>query len=965
MKIEKLIIYGFGKHENLHIKLGSGMNVLYGLNEAGKTTIQQFVLHILFGFPQKNSTLLRYEPKRGEKYGGQVHVIDDLYGKCIVERVRGKSAGDVIVYFEDGRKGNEVELELLLRQYDRISFESIFSFSLLQLQEFEKMDEVELSRTLLASGTTGVDSMMQLEKRMEKEMGDLFKKSGKIPAMNVKIEELRALEKQLHDEKEKVEEYAPSIQRLGAIDERLVDLREQEKQLQEELRRLALMRQLLPLHHKRKTLESRLVTVSTVAFPADGIRRYETLSSKLAEAEIVKQRMEKELAEIAMRMPKDEERKQIIELENIVAKESEWHGWRTAVTVAEDEKRRLMSRQRNLFDRLGVQEEANKTILLQADVSLRKEEEMYELMEGLSETDRQFEFTEHQFVQVKNEWQETKNELEFIESTAPTLEEMELGREWPATRQRLAEAKAYVSFGKSTVNRQSPALLASLFLLAIAIMIFGFIRQEWLLILVGLLVVGIGIFFYIKKSESPQSESKMREMEKWMAAYDGNEQQMESLVARIDTYNRKKEKLQEVLQACEKKRDVLETELDLIQNSRNQIESDLSKFLLLYGFDGLLSRTIVPELFSMIREVQNVAHELEANEVRLQGALQHIDERAMEVETILQQSVPHEAMYEIVRREFSRRREVAELSKSLTINKDRVEISLIEATGLVESLQGKLQALFAEARVEEGDELYGAFAAHQEAVLLKGQLDDLQLQLEVHGTIHLPKGITNEGLVLKEEENKGIRASIAEELNTLVNERAALVTKTDKLLTDETYGQQLQLFEMKKAELADLARKWSERKAVSEAIKRIMTELKEEKLPQVLQAAERLFTELTDGKYVALEVTEKAYFEVVSNDGMRYPIIELSQATKEQAYISLRLALAASLADSAPFPMIMDDPFVHFDAERLSRMVELLDGLQTKRQFIYFTCHPKMKNQWQKATTINVSELGSEQGAIV
>ena len=179
MKIEKLIIYGFGKHENVTVDFGPGITVLYGLNEAGKTTIQQFILHILFGFPQKNNVLLRYEPKSGGKYGGQVHLVDETYGKCIVERVRGKSAGDVTVYFEDGKKGGEEELNTLLRQYDRASFESIFSFSLLQLQGFEKMDEDELSRTLLASGTTGVDSLLQLGNRMEKELGDLVQKVGK------------------------------------------------------------------------------------------------------------------------------------------------------------------------------------------------------------------------------------------------------------------------------------------------------------------------------------------------------------------------------------------------------------------------------------------------------------------------------------------------------------------------------------------------------------------------------------------------------------------------------------------------------------------------------------------------------------------------------------------------------------------------------------------------------------------
>ena len=66
------------------------------------------------------------------------------------------------------------------------------------------MDEEELSRTLLASGTTGVDSLLQLEKKMEKEMGDLFKKSGRNPEMNVKITELRELEIELKEEQEKV-----------------------------------------------------------------------------------------------------------------------------------------------------------------------------------------------------------------------------------------------------------------------------------------------------------------------------------------------------------------------------------------------------------------------------------------------------------------------------------------------------------------------------------------------------------------------------------------------------------------------------------------------------------------------------------------------------------------------------------------------------------------------------------------
>ena len=81
---------------------------------------------------------------------------------------------------------------------------------------------------------------------------------------------------------------------------------------------------------------------------------------------------------------------------------------------------------------------------------------------------------------------------------------------------------------------------------------------------------------------------------------------------------------------------------------------------------------------------------------------------------------------------------------------------------------------------------------------------------------------------------------MAKKLNVLINEKAALVNKTERLFTDETYRHKLQLFEMKKAELAELAKKWSESKAITEAIRRTMSELKEKKLPEVLEVAEAI-----------------------------------------------------------------------------------------------------------------------------
>lgn len=965
MKIEKLNIYGFGKHENVTVDFGQGISVVYGLNEAGKTTIQQFILHILFGFPPKNNALLRYEPKSGGKYGGQVHLIDETYGKCIVERIRGKSAGDVTVYFEDGTKGGEEQLNTLLRQYDRASFESIFSFSLLQLQGFEKMDEDELSRTLLASGTTGVDSLLQLGNRMEKELGDLFKKSGRIPEMNVKIMELRELEIELKEEQGKVGEYAPSIERIREIDDLLTELRGQEAELMQESQKLALVRQLLPLHQKKQALDARLSQLSGITFPADGIRRYEMLAGKLTEAEATKRRLEEELAELMTRMPEQHEFERIAELEILLAKETEWHRWQTAVTFEEENVSQQTSSKRRLLDRLGVKGLEAENTILEADVSIQKEEQMHKIIQELTEGDQQIGFVNRQLIQVENELADTETEIGGIERTAPAVEELERVQQWPKIRQQLAEAKAYISLSGRPVEQKSLMIPALLVVLAVAFIVFGFIQKEWFIIIAGVIVIGLDILIYSKKQHQTPDSAKLKQMEKIIAAYDGNEHQMEELTDRIGMYKRKKEDLQEAFMVLERKFQSLTSELENTYSNRRKTEFELVEFLGLYGFDEIPSTGIIPELFRMIREVQEVTRELNDALLRRQTIQQQIAVRLAEAEKIVRKFAPQETVYEMLRREFIHLNEQAETIRSLTVALERKESALKETSSLVNSLLEKVQALLAEAAVETEEAFYAAYNSHQEAFRLKGQLEDVNAQLASYGPLELPDGVVDEELRKKVNDISGTLSSISERLNVLINDKAALVNKTERLLTDEKYGRKLQHFEMKKSELAELVKKWSERKAITEAIRRTMSELKEKKLPEVLEAAEKLFCELTGGNYESLRVTETGHFEVVAKNGMRYPIVELSQATKEQAYISLRLALAASIMNTAPFPLMLDDPFVHFDEERLSRMIELLDNLQNKHQFIYFTCHEAMKDKWQGATILNVSDIGSEQGAMV
>lgn len=79
MRIKELYIKAFGKFIDREFKLGDNLNIIYGLNETGKSTIHRFIEAMLFGFVKpgvKRRVLVeeydRYRPWTGELYGGSL-----------------------------------------------------------------------------------------------------------------------------------------------------------------------------------------------------------------------------------------------------------------------------------------------------------------------------------------------------------------------------------------------------------------------------------------------------------------------------------------------------------------------------------------------------------------------------------------------------------------------------------------------------------------------------------------------------------------------------------------------------------------------------------------------------------------------------------------------------------------------------------------------------------------------------
>lgn len=103
MHIDRLEVKGFGRIKDLCISLYKGVNIVYGANESGKTTLQWFIRGMLYGLDNRRNSrnrmvkpLSRFEPWDKGYYGGSMEYSLDDGSTYKVER--NFSTGDVRLY---------------------------------------------------------------------------------------------------------------------------------------------------------------------------------------------------------------------------------------------------------------------------------------------------------------------------------------------------------------------------------------------------------------------------------------------------------------------------------------------------------------------------------------------------------------------------------------------------------------------------------------------------------------------------------------------------------------------------------------------------------------------------------------------------------------------------------------------------------------------------------------------------
>ncbi len=114
MIIKELNIGSFGKIKNTKIKFDKGLNIIYGKNESGKSTIQSFIKAFLYGMNSQKKSIRendrkRYLPWSGENAFGHLYIKSNNQDSYIINRTFGKSKKDDYSQIIDELTGKEVD----------------------------------------------------------------------------------------------------------------------------------------------------------------------------------------------------------------------------------------------------------------------------------------------------------------------------------------------------------------------------------------------------------------------------------------------------------------------------------------------------------------------------------------------------------------------------------------------------------------------------------------------------------------------------------------------------------------------------------------------------------------------------------------------------------------------------------------------------------------------------------------
>ncbi|MYL51150.1 AAA family ATPase [Halobacillus litoralis] len=960
MKILHLSIFGFGKWKEHALDLTDpSPHLIVGENEAGKSTLYEFILFILFGLPPKQR--VSFIPKTGGSMGGRLVLLTEDYGRVTIERTHEHESGKAVCRLETGEEKDESWLRNLLDGMDRRVFESTYSFNADDLMELKNLSGHELGEALLNIGLTGSDQIFQTEKWLQKQMDERFKPKGKKPLINEQlrvVEELQQKKKILDDEEE---DYLRLQKAKDTLNGRIRTL---EEEWQETINQIYITEQILKVRGiivDYHLIKAEVENQHTLSFPEAGVERYQQVKEVLLPLQSEQKLLKTNIEELQVSIqswkdgydPSQEE-------EGGKLVETGYPKYEHAVYEYE----RLLQQISRLDEQL---EEDRSHIDVPLDIDeieeyplpFYTEETWRALKKEKEEVEREEAFIKEQSVDLGREFQKIEKRKHSIEDERISEE---TAKEYEEKLQRNYQMAA-TSDQSKTGLRNGRLLGGVLAILALAI---GGLLEGMILFLLCLVVAaGLGLYSFSchrkiveASEESLPTSIPAEEMEqaRWqLQKYDAQKNEYHHLREQWKQLNQEEIRLQEKTHHLQQRKIRLEGTLDEQRNLYPFLE-----YLHVEHWEKLyhLLTQLKEKKRTHKRLLQDKEEQLsKINRIKKDLGAFYRGKKWEFYEENMEQQWQH--LKEWVQEQNQRRQKINQAEQQLeSLHKRSKEISVKLSTYLEQQFE-----LFKEAGVEDEADFYSKAKKKEKQEKQQNQLQDLERQLQRMLSekeqkdylvwTHVPE---ESELSARLERMKSEKQKIEEEQKKAQQTMADNQSAIRQLEHSDERSSITHKLHREKVELQKQSEEWAAYQLALKALEKTKRAYKEKYLPQILRKATDYFHKLTDGNYVDVKISpDDDHIKVMSKQGFTYFPMELSRGTKDQLYVSFRLALGETMADDLSLPFLVDDAFVHFDQKRLNLMIELLEQLSKKHQVILFTWREDLKEVFQSPHVLRLS----------
>ncbi|MEM9353966.1 MAG: AAA family ATPase [Planctomycetota bacterium] len=1051
MKITDIHVGGFGVWRDLELKnLSPRATVFYGANEAGKSTLMQFVRSVLYGYSP--DTRQRYfPPLHGGLQGGSLGLVDSGE-RLTVARISDRGLDDpglVSWVTEEGEYSGDRRLRELLGDVDEPAYNNVFAVGLTEIQELGTLSGTQAAEWLyrLTSGLDRVslyDVIQGLRERRGRMLGD---ERSELVSLAARRDSLR---NEIDGLVEKNREWSKLAVRQRELAAEIESAEDRVAECEHEARTYELAVGIKDNWRRRAKVGGELKKLAhLIPIPEDGINRLDELTEKIAE-----HRRQADVLSGQRQQLRDESRR--LGINRLLVRAScrvealaEQRDWLDSLgrrveeleESTEDAQQRLTAERLRLANTLGV-EDADRL----ADISAGELEDMQPSIKAVRGAQKELESAKRRFQSLTDNERTLKSRIDSAmvsgEKHGLPMDAERAGdlvaklRRRLQTEQKLEQAQ----HAEQQTQQEAEVLLEEQVVppwlfgwLLAAFIACGLLLGVWLFVpgeplggqggTVALLACCAMFAAWVLKFRTENTAA---------VNLDEAQRQLGILERQITEGEKEKKKLDAELpmedgsvelrlQAAEKHLSGLESmmpveaerrragnEVAAAQSAVAEAERRLEEALTVWRSQLAalgIPDSIDPQRFldaaerygaleQLAAKLENKAEEAELRRRELATLTRRIFDLAEEVgcrlgaaataedeaetESIEQEyesseyeSEEYESeSYEAEEAETDEEAEEVSAAEQLDylLSEQRKQLADVERRGELHDrakklreqqkkheraalqLAGRREALLGSCDCDDETAFRKLAADHAEADGLREKRKTISREIEAavggHADAEVFAELLNPSAVARLETGWETAAGALEEaqqaLKALAEELGAVRQSAESMAGDDTLARRRLELGCVEEQLRRAGQSWRQNAVVSRVLERIRADYEQHRQPETLQRVTEYLHRLTDGRYRRVWTPLANDVLLVENaEGESLPVEVLSRGTREQLFLSVRLALVTDYAKRGiNLPMVLDDVLVNFDVGRARTAAAVLNDFAAEgHQLLVFTCH--------------------------